>query len=59
MAEKIMCPDQRLACLYCLLFYTVLAYLQRSLLVSSYGTQSTIYPYFAFSREKKISKPET
>ncbi|KDR10081.1 ERAD-associated E3 ubiquitin-protein ligase hrd1-like isoform X1 [Zootermopsis nevadensis] len=31
LAEKILCPDQRLACLYCLLFYTVLAYLQRSL----------------------------
>ncbi|GFG39072.1 hypothetical protein Cfor_11995 [Coptotermes formosanus] len=31
LAEKILCPEQRLACLYCLLFYTVLAYLQRSL----------------------------
>ncbi|PNF27956.1 hypothetical protein B7P43_G16443 [Cryptotermes secundus] len=31
LAEKVLCPDQRLVCLYCLLFYTVLAYLQRSL----------------------------
>ncbi|XP_069695631.1 E3 ubiquitin-protein ligase RNF139-like isoform X2 [Periplaneta americana] len=31
LAEKVLCPEQRMACLYCLLFYTVLAYLQRSL----------------------------
>ncbi|XP_071444416.1 uncharacterized protein [Hetaerina americana] len=31
LAEKVMCPDQRLVCLYMLLFYTVMAYLQRSL----------------------------
>ncbi|PSN41586.1 hypothetical protein C0J52_17901 [Blattella germanica] len=31
LAEKVFCPEQRLACLYCLLFYTVLAYLKRSL----------------------------
>ncbi|KAG8222505.1 hypothetical protein J437_LFUL009608 [Ladona fulva] len=31
LAEKILCPDQRLVCLYMLLFYTVMAYLQRSL----------------------------
>ncbi|XP_075231431.1 uncharacterized protein LOC142330193 isoform X2 [Lycorma delicatula] len=29
--EKVLCPDQRFACLYVLLFYTVLAYLQQSL----------------------------
>ncbi|XP_054287379.1 uncharacterized protein LOC129003149 [Macrosteles quadrilineatus] len=30
-AEKVLCPDERFASLYVLLFYTVLAYLQQSL----------------------------
>ncbi|XP_063235109.1 uncharacterized protein LOC134538060 isoform X1 [Bacillus rossius redtenbacheri] len=31
LSEKLLCPDQRLSCLYVLLCYTVLAYLWRSL----------------------------
>lgn len=32
-AEKVLCPEERLCCLYVLLFYSVLAYLQRALQV--------------------------
>ncbi|XP_046388312.1 uncharacterized protein LOC124157533 isoform X2 [Ischnura elegans] len=45
LAEKVMCPDQRLVCLYMLLFYTVMAYLQRSLKLHNWtripGSQSS------------------
>jgi hypothetical protein len=33
LAEKYLCPKDRMACLYALLFYTILAYLKKSLKV--------------------------
>lgn len=55
LAEKLLCPDQYLACLYCLLFYTVLAYLQRSLYVRMAQKTGRVKQIcFSFFKEKII-----